>query len=279
MLEDCLAAATEFADKTGAELIHPFDHRDILAGQGSCGLEIIEQVPDAATVVVPTGGGGLLGGIAIAVKSLRPDVRMVGVQAAGAAAFPPSLAEGHPIRLPQMATMADGIAVGRPGELTFPVVQEYVDDLLTVSEEALSRALVALVEREKVVVEPAGAAAVAALCEEPDRFAGPVVVLLSGGNIDPLLLSKVIRHGMAAARRYLNLQVTLPDLPGGLARLLTLVGDAGANVIEVAHERISPSLLLDEVDVHLQLETRGEPHAEAVIARLQEHGYTVVDRG
>ena len=279
VLEDCLAAATEFADKTGAELIHPFDHRDILAGQGSCGLEIIEQVPDAATVVVPTGGGGLLGGIAIAVKSLRPDVRMVGVQAAGAAAFPPSLAEGHPIRLPQMATMADGIAVGRPGELTFPVVQEYVDDLLTVSEEALSRALVALVEREKVVVEPAGAAAVAALCEEPDRFAGPVVVLLSGGNIDPLLLSKVIRHGMAAARRYLNLQVTLPDLPGGLARLLTLVGDAGANVIEVAHERISPSLLLDEVDVHLQLETRGEPHAEAVIARLREHGYTVVDRG
>jgi threonine dehydratase len=279
VLEDCLAAATEFADKTGAELIHPFDHRDILAGQGSCGLEIIEQVPDAATVVVPTGGGGLLGGIAIAVKSLRPDVRMVGVQAAGAAAFPPSLAEGHPIRLPQMATMADGIAVGRPGELTFPVVQEYVDDLLTVSEEALSRALVALVEREKVVVEPAGAAAVASLCEEPDRFAGPVVVLLSGGNIDPLLLSKVIRHGMAAARRYLNLQVTLPDLPGGLARLLTLVGDAGANVIEVAHERISPSLLLDEVDVHLQLETRGEPHAEAVIARLREHGYTVVDRG
>jgi threonine dehydratase len=279
VLEDCLAAAIEFADKTGAELIHPFDHRDILAGQGSCGLEIIEQVPDAATVVVPTGGGGLLGGIAIAVKSLRPDVRMVGVQAAGAAAFPPSLAEGHPIRLPQMATMADGIAVGRPGELTFPVVQEYVDDLLTVSEEALSRALVALVEREKVVVEPAGAAAAAALCEEPDRFAGPVVVLLSGGNIDPLLLSKVIRHGMAAARRYLNLQVTLPDLPGGLARLLTLVGDAGANVIEVAHERISPSLLLDEVDVHLQLETRGEPHAEAVIARLREHGYTVVDRG
>ena len=279
VLEDCLAAATAFADETGAELIHPFDHRDILAGQGSCGLEIIEQVPDAATVVVPTGGGGLLGGIAIAVKSLRPDVRMVGVQAAGAAAFPPSLAEGHPIRLPQMATMADGIAVGRPGELTFPVVQEYVDDLLTVSEEALSRALVALVEREKVVVEPAGAAAAAALCEEPDRFAGPVVVLLSGGNIDPLLLSKVIRHGMAAARRYLNLQVTLPDLPGGLARLLTLVGDAGANVIEVAHERISPSLLLDEVDVHLQLETRGEPHAEAVIARLQEHGYTVVDRG
>lgn len=279
VLEDCLAAATAFAEETGAALIHPFDHVDIVAGQGTLGLEIIEQLPDAATVVVPTGGGGLLGGVAVAVKSLRPDVRVVGVQAAGAAAFPRSLAEGHPVRLPQMATMADGIAVGQPGELTFRLVREYVDDLLTVSEEALSRALVALVEREKLVVEPAGAAAAAALCEEPDRFTGPVVVLLSGGNIDPLLLGKVIRHGMAAARRYLNLQVTLADVPGGLARLLTQVGEAGANVIEVAHERISPSLLLDEVDVHLQLETRGEPHAEAVIDRLREHGYTVLDRG
>jgi threonine dehydratase len=279
VLEDCLATARTFEAETGAVLIHPFDNTDIVAGQGTLGLEILEQVPDAATVVVPTGGGGLLGGVAVAVKTLRPDVRVVGVQAAGAAAFPPSLAEGHPIRLRQMATMADGIAVGQPGELTFRLVKEYVDDLLTVSEEALSRALVALVEREKLVVEPAGAAAAAAVCEHPELFAGPVVVVLSGGNVDPLLLGKVIRHGMAAARRYLNLQVTLADIPGGLARLLTLVGEAGANVIEVAHERISPNLLLDEVDVHLQLETRGEPHAEAVIARLRDNGYTVVDRG
>ena len=279
VLEDCLAAARSFEEETGAVLIHPFDHPDVIAGQGTLGLEIVEQAPDAATVVVPTGGGGLLAGIAVAVKALRPDVRVVGVQAAGAAAFPPSLAEGHPVRLPQMATMADGIAVGQPGELTFSLVQEYVDDLLTVSEEALSRALLALLEREKLVVEPAGAAAAAALCEEPDRFGGPVVVLLSGGNIDPLLLGKVIRHGMAAARRYLNLQVTLADVPGGLARLLTLIGDAGGNVIEVAHERISPSLLLDEVDVQLQLETRGEPHAEALLERLRAQGYTVLDRG
>lgn len=278
-LEDCLAAATEFAEETGAVLIHPFDNCDIVSGQGTLGLEVVEQVPDAATVMVPTGGGGLLGGVAIAVKSLRPDVRLVGVQAAGAAAFPPSLAEGRPLRLPQMATMADGIAVGRPGELTFRLVKEYVDDLITVSEEDLSRALLALAEREKLVVEPAGAAAAAALAVEPDRFTGPVVVVLSGGNIDPLLLGKVIRHGMAAARRYLNLQVTLPDVPGGLMRMLAEVAAAGANVMEVAHERISPSLLLDEVDVHLQLETRGEPHAEAVIDRLREHGYKVVDRG
>ena len=278
VLEDCLAAATEFAEQTGASLIHPFDNRDIIAGQGTLGLEIVEQVPDAATVVVPTGGGGLIAGTAIAVKALRPDVRMVGVQASGAAAYPPSLAEGHPIRLPHMATMADGIAVRQPGALPFRLVREYVDDMLTVSEEALSRALVALVEREKLVVEPAGAAAAAALCEDPHGFTGPIVIVLSGGNVDPLLLGKVIRHGMAAARRYLNLQVTLPDLPGGLAQLLTLVGEAGANVIEVAHERISPNLRLDEVDVHLQMETRGEPHAEAVIANIREHGYKVLDR-
>ncbi len=279
VLEDCLAAARAFEEETGAVLIHPFDHADIIAGQGTLGLEIIEQLPDATTVLVPTGGGGLVGGIAVAVKSLRPDVRVVAVQASGAAAFPQSLTEGHPVRLPQMATMADGIAVGQPGELTFRLVQEYVDDVLTVSEEALSRALLALLEREKLVVEPAGAAAAAALTEEAGRFTGPVVVLLSGGNIDPLLLGKVIRHGMAAARRYLNLQVTLADVPGGLARLLAQVGEAGANVLEVVHERISPSLLLDEVDVQLQLETRGEPHAEALLERLREHGYTVVDRG
>jgi len=277
-LEDCLAAAKEFAEETGAVLIHPFDNCDIVSGQGTLGLEVVEQAPEAATVMVPTGGGGLLGGVAIAVKSLRPDVRVVGVQAAGAAAFPPSLAEGRPLRLPQMSTMADGIAVGQPGELTFRLVKEHVDDLITVSEEDLSRALLAIAEREKLVVEPAGAAAAAALAVEPDRFTGPVVVVLSGGNIDPLLLGKVIRHGMAAARRYLNLQVTLPDVPGGLVRMLAEVAAAGANVMEVAHERISPSLLLDEVDVHLQLETRGEPHAEEVIDRLREHGYKVVDR-
>jgi threonine dehydratase len=279
VLEDALAAARAFAEETGAVLIHPFDHVDIVAGQGTLGLEIAEQCPVAATVLVPTGGGGLVAGVAVALKGLRPDVRIVAVQAAAAAAFPPSLAEGHPVRLSQMATMADGIAVGQPGELTFRLVEEHVDDVVTVSEEGLSGALLALVEREKLVVEPAGAAAAAALCESPERFTGPLVAVLSGGNIDPLLLGKVIRHGMAAARRYLNLQVTIADVPGGLARLLTQIGDAGANVLEVVHERISANLLLDEVDVHLQLETRGEPHAEAVLGRLREQGYTVIDRG
>ncbi|UMG91489.1 threonine ammonia-lyase [Nocardioides sp. TF02-7] len=279
VLEDALAEAREFSDRTGAVLIHPFDHVDIVAGQGTLGLEIAEQCPQAATVVIPTGGGGLVAGSAVALKALRPDLRVVGVQAAAAAAYPPSLAEGRPVRLAQMATMADGIAVGQPGDLTFRLVREHVDEVLTVSEESLSRALLALVEREKLVVEPAGAAAAAALCEAPEHFRGPVVVVLSGGNIDPLLLGKVIRHGMSAARRYLNLQVTIADVPGGLARLLAEVADAGANVLEIVHERISPMLHLDEVEVHLQLETRGSPHAEAVLERLRAHGYLVLDRG
>ncbi|MEO5708938.1 MAG: threonine ammonia-lyase [Nocardioidaceae bacterium] len=276
-LEDALGAAMAFAEKTGAVLIHPFDHADIVAGQASCGLEILEQAPDVQTVLVPTGGGGLLAGIALAIKLHNPQVRMIGVQAEGAAAFPGSLAQGSPVPLESMHTMADGIAVGLPGDITFAVVQHHVDEIVTVSEESLSRALVSLLERAKMVVEPAGAAAVAALLDEPTRFGTPLVAVLSGGNIDPLLLGKVIRHGMAAAGRYLYLRVSIPDRPGGLARLLTELGEAGANILEVSHERISASLAVDEVEVRLQMETRGEPHAEQVVARLRQCGYRVTE--
>ncbi|MDT0186516.1 threonine ammonia-lyase [Microbacterium sp. ARD31] len=276
-LEDSLAAAREFAERTGAVLIHPFDHVDIVAGQGTLGLEVLEQAPDVRTVLVPTGGGGLLAGVAIAIKAMRPDVRVVGVQAEGAAAYPGSLAAGHPLALDSMSTMADGIAVGRPGDITFAAVRDHVDEILTVSEESLSRALLALVERAKQVVEPAGAAAVAAMLDNPTGFETPAVAVLSGGNIDPLLLSKVIRHGLAAAGRYLYLRVCIPDLPGGLASLLTEISEEGANVLEVAHERISPSLTLNEVEVRIQLETRGEAHADHLRARLRERGYRVDD--
>ena len=274
-LEQALAAAREFAERTGAVLIHPFDHEDVIAGQGTAGLEILEQVPDAATVVVPCGGGGLLAGIAIAVKAARPDVRVLGVQAKDAAAYPGSLERGRPTPLTQMKTMADGIAVGLPGDLTFPAVRDHVDDVLTVSEDALARAVLALAEREKLVAEPAGAAAVAAVIEDASRFSGPLVAVVSGGNIDPLLLGKVIRHGMAAAGRYLNLDVTIPDTPGGLAALLRVIGGSGANVLEVVHERISPMLRVDEVEVSLQLETRGAEHSATVLAALAGAGYAV----
>ncbi len=274
-VDEALVAAQEYAAQTGAVLIHPFDHLDVVTGQATCGLEILEQAPEVRTVVVPTGGGGLLAGVAAAIKQVRPDVRVVGVQAEGAAAYPPSLAAGHPVALHEMATMADGIAVGQPGEVPFALVQQYVDELRTVSEESLSQALLLLLERAKLVVEPAGTAAVAALRDAPDAFEAPVVAVLSGGNVDPRLLMNVLRHGLAAAGRFLMLVVRIPDRPGGLARLLADLAGAGANVLDVVHQRTSAHLHLGEVEVELQVETRGLGHAEQVLATLHEKGYPV----
>jgi len=276
-VDESIAAAQRFAAETGAVLVHPFDHVDVMAGQGTVGLEILEQVPDVRTVLVCTGGGGLLGGVAAAVKGLRPDVAVVGVQAHGAAAWPVSLAEGVPVSLPSMRTIADGIAVGRPGDVTFAQVAALVDDITTVEEDALSRALLHCIERAKLVVEPAGAAGVAALMEHPHRFATPAVAVLSGGNIDPLVLLHVIQHGMAAAARYLMLRVRLGDAPGALAALLTLVGERGGNVLDVSHTRTSVALPLGEVDVHLSMETRGPQHCAELVEAMQAAGHTVVD--
>ena len=274
-VDEALVAARAHSAETGAVLIHPFDHFDIVTGQGTCGLEILEQCPDVRTVVVPCGGGGFLAGIATAVKTARPDVRVVGVQAENAAAYPASLAGGRPVALSSMSTMADGIAVGCPGEVPFKAIQTYVDDIVTVSEEALSRALLLTLERAKLVVEPAGAAAVASLLETPAAFETPAVVVLSGGNVDPLLLMRVIRHGLAAAGRYLYFRARIPDVPGGLAELLNEIARASANVLDVVHERTSASLHLDEVEVQLQVETRGPEHADRVLAHLRDRGYTV----
>ena len=202
--------------------------------------------------MVPTGGGGLLSGIAIAVKATRPDVRVVGVQAAGAAAYPASLAGGHPIQLEQMRTIADGIAVSRPGDIPFHAVQD-TSTTSSPSPRTRSRAVLAVAERAKQVVEPAGAAGVAAMLDDPKRFGTPAVVVLSGGNIDPLLLGKVIRQGMAAAGRYMSMRVHIPDVPGELATLLAELAEVGANVIQITHERNSPALHFDEVEVLVQL--------------------------
>jgi threonine dehydratase len=274
-VDQALVAARAFADQTGAVLIHPFDHADVIAGQGTIGLELLEQRPDVRTVVVCTGGGGLVAGIAAAVKALRPDVRVVAAQASGAASFPASLRAGHPVPLATMTTMADGIAVGCPGEVTFAHVRALVDDVVTVDEEALSRALLLCLERAKMVVEPAGAAALAAVMEDPKGFQGPVVAVLSGGNIDPLLLSKVVRHGLVAAGRFLSLRVAIPDRPGELARLLGVLAGSGANVLDVEHSRTGAGLHVDEVEVALQLETRGRPHGDDVVNGLAVSGYSV----
>jgi threonine dehydratase len=275
-VDEALVAARGFAEETGAVLIHPFDHVDVVAGQGTVGLEILEQRPDVRTVVVCTGGGGLLAGVAVAVKSVRPDVRVVGVQAAGAAAYPASLEAGHPVALSRMSTIADGIAVGCPGAVPFELVSHLVDDFVTVDDAAMARALVATLERGKLVVEPAGAAGLAAVSEHPDAFEAPVVVVVSGGNVDPLLLLRVIRHGLAAAGRFSTLRVRVPDRPGSLAALLATLAGADANVLEVEHARLDPRLSLDEVDIEVQVETRGPAHLDAVLEALEEAGYRVV---
>jgi threonine dehydratase len=275
-VEDALARATELAAETGAVFIHPFEHPDVIAGQGTVGLEIAEQCPDARTIVVPVGGGGLASGIAIAAAARQPAARVIGVQADAVAPFPGSLAAGYPVSVSALPTMADGIAVSRPGELTTTILGQLGAGVVSVSEENLSRALLACLERAKQVVEPAGAAGVAALLEHPGMFEPPVVVVLSGGNIDPLLLAKVLRHGLSAAGRYLGFRCRLPDRPGALANLLGDLADLGTNVIEVLHERVTADLHVDEAEVMLQLETRGPEHCDTVISQLRKAGYTLI---
>lgn len=277
-VDEALVAAHDHADRTGAILIHPFDHPDVVAGQATVGLEILDQVPDVGTILVPTGGGGLLAGIAAAVKAVRPEVRVVGVQAAQAASWPGSLAAGRPIAAQSISTVADSIAVGLPGAVPFAHVVALVDEVVTVGEDALSRALLLCMERAKLVVEPAGAAAVAALLTaQPGLLAadGPVCAVLSGGNIDPLLLTHVLTHGLGAVGRYLAVRVRIPDLPGGLAALLEKVGASGASVVDVWHSRTGAALDLDEVEVLLTVETRGPDHRTQVLAALDAAGYEV----
>ena len=275
VVEQSLAAARAFANDTGAVFIHPFDHVDVLAGQGTVGLEILEQLPNVATVLVPVGGGGLIGGIAAAIKGVKPEVAVIGVHSEAAEVWPTSLAAGVPVRVPARPTMADGIAVSEVGPVSFAHVSALVDDMLTVGEEALSQALLLCLERTKMVVEPAGAAAVAALLAPTVALPGPVCAVLSGGNVDPLLLMHLIRHGLSAGRRFLTLHVTMPDRPGELATLLTLVGNSGANVVDVAHSRIEGNLTLGEAVVALSLETRGPLHSTELLAALGAAGYEV----
>jgi threonine dehydratase len=275
-VEDALAEALRFSARTEAVFIHPFDHPDIVAGQGTLGFEIIEQCPGVRTVLVPVGGGGLAAGITVAVQSLDPDVRVVGVQAEAVPGLVASVAAGTPVRVVGAPTMADGIAVQRPGDIPFAILASAGGRVVAVSEAAIARALLVCLERAKQVVEPSGAAGVAALLEGPGEFEPPVVVVLSGGNIDPLLLSKLLRHGLSAAGRYLGFRCRVPDYPGSLAALLGLLAGLGANVLEVSHERLAPTLRVDEVEVVLQVETRGPEHCEHVKDALRSAGYKLM---
>ena len=274
-VDDALVAARRFAEETGAILIHPFDHPDVIAGQGTVGLEILDQCRDVGTIITAVGGGGLISGVAVAAKALRPEVRIIGVQAAGAASYPPSLAAGAPLKLDGSTTIADGIAVLRPGDLNFAHVSKLVDEFVTVTDEDLSAALLMLLERHKMVVEPAGGAAVAALLTRELDLRGPVVAILSGGNIDTMLLLRVIEHGLASAGRFLRLSVRCADQPGELARLLAGIADVRANIVDVAHSRQNPRLSFGEVEVALSVETRGPDHSAALMGALHDSGYQV----
>ncbi len=274
-VDACIAAAQERAQRDGLAFVHPFDDPDIVAGQGSLGLELLEEVPDLAMIVVPVGGGGLAAGVAIAVKSAKPDVEVVGVQAAACAPYPESLARGEPVPVSSSLTIADGIAVKRPGDLTLPLLQTWLDGMVVVEDEEAAEAMVVLLERCKLVVEGAGAVGVAALLggQIAPAATGTTVAILSGGNVDPgLLLSIARRHETLAGRR-LVLFSRVPDRPGGLVALLTQVAEAGANIVDVSHVREGVDLHVRETAVELVLETRGQDHADAVLTALRDAGY------
>jgi len=277
IFDETNAAAQEYAAETGAVFIPPFDHLDVITGQATLGLEIWDQVPDLDTVIVPIGGGGLAAGVAAALKLRAAEtgrsIQVIGVQASNAAGFLPSLEAGRVVTASISPTIADGIAVARPGDLTFPLIEEFVDGVVTVSDDEIARALVVLLERAKLVVEPAGAVGVAAILHGAIKATGKTVVLLSGGNIDPLLMERVISRGLTASQRYLRVAIPLQDRPGQLATISEIIAAANANVVEVRYSRQNLDLKFTDVEIEIHMETRGAEHTSLVLDRLRGAGY------
>lgn len=274
--DEAFAAAEAHAAEAGMVMVHPFDHPDVIAGQGTVGLEILEQLPDVATIVVPVGGGGLISGVAAAAKSHNPSIRIVGVEPVGAAGVALALESGKVEQLPALSTVADGLAAQHAGELCLAHVQQYVDELVMVTDEEIGEALLLAVERGKLLVEPAGAAGLAAIMGNRAEITFPAAVVISGGNIDPLLLLRVIRFGMGSAGRYFSFRTRLFDRPGELHRLSGVIAQAGANIVGIEHRREGTEpRLLGDVEVAIQVETRGPDHVESLVSRLGQAGYSV----
>jgi threonine dehydratase len=276
IFDETLVAAKEFTAQTGAVFIPPFDHHDIILGQGTVGLEIMDQLPEVDNILVCLGGGGLTAGVALASKlkaaTMGRKVKVYAVQAELAAAYPASLKAGKPVEVKVNPTIADGIAVARPGKLPFEIIKKYVDKVVTVSEDEIAKAMLAVMERSKLVVEAGGVVGVAALMAGKLKIKGTTAIVLSGGNIDPLLLQRVISHGLAASDRYTNISVMLPDRPGQLVRTAEAVAAAGANVVEVLHTRHGSGLQISEVELNLSIETRGKEHREELMKSLKAAG-------
>ncbi len=275
---EALVQAQQFAADNDQVFVHPFDHPDVIAGQGTLGRELLAQSADFATVVVPIGGGGLVSGTAVAIRAARPDVRVIGVQAAGCASVAASVAAGHPVAVEHVDTIADGIAVKQPGELTLAHIRALVDDVVVVDDATIARAVTLLLERAKQVCEPSGAVGVAALLDGAIDLDGPVAVVLSGGNIDPLMLDHLVRVGLAGEGRHLTIHTRIDDRPGALATFLEVLASLRANVVGVEHQRFGRRLRLGQVDVVVELEVRGDDHTGEILAELRQQGHVVTPR-
>ena len=275
--EEAQARAHEIEREEGRTYVHAFDDEMVMAGQGTIGLEILEQQPDVETVIVPIGGGGLISGIATAIKTQQPDVRVIGVQAEGASSVIDSLAAGEIRAIDSVNTVADGIATRSVGEQPFEIIQERVDEVVTVSDEEIALALTLLLERSKTLVEGAGAVALSALLEDRFEYDDDEVIVpaLCGGNIDMNVLTTVILRGMIQLGRYLKIRTVLPDQPGALEGLIEIIADKGANIYEIHHERASREIGMSDTSVELELETHGPEHAADLLATLRDAGYTV----
>lgn len=277
--DDAYAEAVRLRDEQGLTFIHPFDDERVMAGQGTIGLEIAEQLPDVDAVLVPIGGGGLIAGVASALRQLKPACRIIGVQAAGAASMADSLRAGHILTLPEVHTVADGIQVKTPGEKTFAICREAVDEVVTVGEAEIASAILTVLERQKLMVEGAGAVGVAAaMYGELDLRGKTVCALLSGGNLDVTMLERIITRGLAREGRTVGFSTVLPDRPRALAGLLGIVSELGANVLEVSHERSSLKADLGSTVVHLLVETRNRAHVDELFDALHREGYQLIQR-
>ncbi|MBP3656159.1 MAG: threonine ammonia-lyase [Clostridia bacterium] len=273
--DDAYAEAMRLQEETGATFIHPFDDPMVIAGQGTIGLEIMDDLPDVSAIVVPIGGGGLISGVAAAVKMLHPHVRVIGVQASGAAGMKASLEAGEVVSLPTAKTIADGIAVKRPGELTFALCREYVDEVVTVDDDEIAQAILFLMERGKMVAEGAGAAPVAAILNGKIGAEGKVAAVISGGNIDVTMISRIIEKGLLRAGRVSKLRIIMQDRPGQLELVSSIIGGNGANVMAIHHDRTDVNLDIRDAILEITMETQDRAHAQRIIAALREAGFDV----
>lgn len=277
--DEAYAHARAIQQERGMTYVHAFDDEEVMAGQGTIALEILEQLPEVDVIITPVGGGGLVAGVALAAKLMKPDIQIVGVEAAGAACMQASLAQNAPLTLDRVATIADGIQVRRPGDRTFAVAREYVDHIVTVEEEEIARAMLLAIERNKMVVEGAGASGLAAVLYEKIPYQGKkIVVLISGGNVDVNFLSRIIERGLVEAGRYLRINTTVPDKPGMLQDLLRIFAEERSNIIGIQHHRMGHHVMVGFAEIEIDVETRDRRHQELILQRLADNGFSVTVR-